>query len=552
MSDQPDPLVVKRSTKFSDNFFKELHGLQEANRLVDFTIKVKDQSISCHQVVLAAACPYFAALLNSGMSETEKNEVSLDNLDFEVVKLIVSYFYTGEISIPWKIMKCMIEALEFLQLNELKSEAKEYIPVHIVPENCIGWFKFAEQFGMEEIAALSKTMMHTEFEAVSKHNEFLMLQLEEVIDYIQDDNIDLPNLDCILKACLKWVVQDEDHEKHIGDLISHVDLKKCTFVCLEFVTSTYSDLIERSEREVERMLLKASVQTGSSELSRLTSVKEDEPNLVIIGGRVKTQSSECLKLNQSCDWETLLNIPTEFLYKNQAICETADGFALLGGSGVDSVVTGSSCVYSRGANKWETIPPMPTARRWATCLCIKHCIYCIGGTDDDNKAVSAVEIYDECTKVWEATATIPANPWLPLAVSTSPAYIHVISRGPNPQVTLYSIKPKTWGLSVPFPESVPSANGCSAMSHGNCVYIFGGKLADGLQYDTMMRTWTVLASPTLSHSWGSAVYFRRKIWLLGGECDDIELYDIEEDKWEVSPIKLPKKLKHHKAVLWKV
>ena len=69
----------------------------------DFTVKVSDgKKFTCHKLVLSAHSEYFKRLLESGIgmappfNENKDNEVILEDVDYEIMSLIMTYMYSKE------------------------------------------------------------------------------------------------------------------------------------------------------------------------------------------------------------------------------------------------------------------------------------------------------------------------------------------------------------------------------------------------------------------------------------------------------------------------
>lgn len=71
-------------------------ALLDSKLFADLTLKVGDEHIRVHSLVLAARSPVFCAMFSAGMRESQEKEVTITDLDVEAVRELVSFFYTGE------------------------------------------------------------------------------------------------------------------------------------------------------------------------------------------------------------------------------------------------------------------------------------------------------------------------------------------------------------------------------------------------------------------------------------------------------------------------
>ncbi|XP_072015316.1 kelch-like protein 35 [Amphiura filiformis] len=83
---------------------------------------------------------------------------------------------------------------------------------------------------------------------------------------------------------------------------------------------------------------------------------------------------------------------------------------------IDRECTDGFQVFDAAECAWDHLPSMITARCKFTMLHLDGCIYAIGGEDDQEDSVSAVERYDIAEKKWEALAPLPKGLQLACAV----------------------------------------------------------------------------------------------------------------------------------------
>lgn len=72
-------------------------ALLDSKLFADLTLRVGDEHIRVHSLVLAARSPVFCAMFSTGsMRDSLEKEVTITDLDVEAVLELVSFFYTGE------------------------------------------------------------------------------------------------------------------------------------------------------------------------------------------------------------------------------------------------------------------------------------------------------------------------------------------------------------------------------------------------------------------------------------------------------------------------
>jgi len=171
-------------------------------------------------------------------------------------------------------------------------------------------------------------------------------------------------------------------------------------------------------------------------------------------------------------------------------------YAIGGSDGAQALSTCERFVEK--ANKWESLPPMPTPRSNLAALACEGRLYAIGGTDGV-QVLGTVELYDEETNSWR------------------------------------SLPP------MPTPRS-----GMAAVACGGCLYVVGGRegfqsLGTAERFDPSDGRWEVLPPMRSRRRFLAAACLSNKIYAVGGEDDGfaalrtMELFSHELGRWESGP-----------------
>lgn len=87
-----------KEENFDSKFFKSLNQFRTDESFCDITIRIHNQTIRAHRVVIAASIPYFHAMFSCGnMVENVTNEVEIkeDNVSYLTFEKIIDYAYSG-------------------------------------------------------------------------------------------------------------------------------------------------------------------------------------------------------------------------------------------------------------------------------------------------------------------------------------------------------------------------------------------------------------------------------------------------------------------------
>ena len=179
------------------------------------------------------------------MKECQQGEVVMDTLNFEVLQAIVGYLYGNGLSLDGTQMQYAVEVCTMLQLNELKDKLTTYIKKHITVENCIGWWRFADLYSLQDVGRKARELMMTRLEVMSACDEFKALSLAELLDYIiKAEDIHLHNRDTILMASLEWFNFDPaPRTADMLNMLKQVRLEECTSAAIKVLAGQYKHLI---------------------------------------------------------------------------------------------------------------------------------------------------------------------------------------------------------------------------------------------------------------------------------------------------------------------
>ena len=110
-----------------------------------------------------------------------------------------------------------------------------------------------------------------------------------------------------------------------------------------------------------------------------------------------------------------------------------------------------------------------------------------------------------------------------------------------------------WSHRSSLPSNDPSVYGVSMTAARGRLYAAGGYNNFCAWYRPCTDTWCVVQKTLKRHLYGSLVYHKDKLVLLGGSfnsnTDEIEEYNFEEGTWSMCSYKMPASLMNHCALV---
>lgn len=185
--------------------FRKLSVLRKSQKMCDICIKVGNHNFYAHKAVLVASSPYFEAMFLSGMSECCQNEVELVEADPEAFSSILNFFYEGEVYINSDNVQLVLSSSSMFQIEGLKIACAEYLQEQLSPNNCLGINSFAEGHGCVRLQRVAKRYALLRYVDVSKGDEFLMLPVNHVADFLSNDNLKVTSEEEVYDSAMRWI-----------------------------------------------------------------------------------------------------------------------------------------------------------------------------------------------------------------------------------------------------------------------------------------------------------------------------------------------------------
>lgn len=175
--------------------------------------------------VLSAASPFFSALLDSDMRENKEGIIRLEHITNTVMRDVLEFMHSDSVEITPTNVQDLIEAADYLLLTSLKTIAGRFIERTLSTANCISIYYYAEKYQCEELVGDTRWFILLNFAAVSKSQDFLNLESQQVEQWISNDEIAVSTEDDVLKIVFKWIDESKsDRKEKFKELFRHVRL----------------------------------------------------------------------------------------------------------------------------------------------------------------------------------------------------------------------------------------------------------------------------------------------------------------------------------------
>ena len=517
--------------------------LRDDKTLQDFKIHVKNDEFPCAKFIMAAHSPMLRAMLASDMAEVAKQEIRLDHICKEIVQIILDYMYCENVSFHKDQLMDLIAAADYLQMAELKEWCLDEVPDVLEPGNVISWWKEAAKMNYDTIKVPCEEILAANFRQISHQNDFLNLYLDEMQQYVSGICTDSVNSDHIVDGLMRWVNHEDERVPHLEDLLNKSQLNKCSVEGLTNAMETYETLLDKTQTGYK--LLSKTLADIATDISKTTT-----DTMVILGGEEDDGNTSllCWKVEKSNEVVHLCNIPTSQDSGEFSVCMFSQGLVITGG--IDSRMC---MMFIASTKSWVRLQNMLQNRDGHGSVCIKGVLYVLGGFVGDcrlpSNSVQSMVMEDG---EWKFGPDIPLVVTLP-KVATIAETLYMLDVEESRKLLHLNVDEHVWKELAPMP--VEECYGVGMTSAQGLLFVAGGERMICASYNPATNTWCTGQKPFHSHQYGALTYHKEKLLLLGGHynglgTDEVEEYDIDEDKWSLCSYKMPRKLgSHHAFVL---
>ncbi|XP_068689259.1 kelch-like protein diablo [Montipora foliosa] len=201
-------------SKHLQEFAQRLDILRRNEGFGDITISVKGKQFTAHKAVLAASSPFFFTLLNSDMKESSEKliTVELEEATEAVMEDVLKYVYTGNLLVTEERAHNLIATTNYLLLPGLKTMAEGFLKSIVTTENCIFNYYFAEKYQCLELKKKARQVIISKFTDVVESEDFLKLEVKQVLEWVSSDDIIVNAEDDVFKAIVRCYESDTEFQ----------------------------------------------------------------------------------------------------------------------------------------------------------------------------------------------------------------------------------------------------------------------------------------------------------------------------------------------------
>jgi len=527
--------LVFESNQPGNEFFKRLYTARLSGLFCDGTIVAREKVIKVHRVVLAVASPYFKQLFES----SEMSTVECYDLMSEDLEYIISFLYSGRITIPYAKIKDILTASRICGVTDLSEACVLFLEEHFNAEEAVELRKFATQNGHFHLCKKIDDYLKDNLACLYQNEAFLLLPRLQVTLMASQlcSNHELENYESIFEKVIDWVQKRQQEfgeklsslleENNMLYMQSNNLLKDCALEDIEEVLDVNSNEdIQKFRRQTSR---------GNPEIS-------DELNYPVkCKSTVPCNEYKLLAVMQTSDQ----NAVALAVIADQVVAVSLHYKMRQNSSNASTTSSDSSGCEDNSLNSSMTmLAPMTTGRCSSGIAAHDEKLFVIGGYNR-GCCLKSCESYDPETNEWsDFTELTTQRARLQSAIIDGKIYVVGGSDGHNDLSTMefYDLCSQTWHDGVPMNDQRASF-GMDVLN--DKIYVVGGVsdskiLKKAECYDLHSETWTRLPPMKAVREHVCASSYNGRIYAIGGSdgwrCHNtVEVYDPVNDDWIFAP-----------------
>ena len=164
-------------------------------------------------------------MLRPGESKEHLIRIELEEATASLMEDVLQFVYTGNVSVTEENAHNLMATADYLLLPGLKTMVGRYLMEILTTENCVFNYYFADKYQCAELKEKAREMINSDFSAVMGTDDFLSLDIKQVMEWVSSDDITVIAEEEVFKGIVKWVSHNRsEREVEFPELLRQVRL----------------------------------------------------------------------------------------------------------------------------------------------------------------------------------------------------------------------------------------------------------------------------------------------------------------------------------------
>ncbi|XP_008411083.1 kelch-like protein 7 isoform X2 [Poecilia reticulata] len=201
---------------------KSMDKMRKLGELSDVTLVVQGRRFPVHRLVLAAGSEYFRLMFTGNLMESESPEVSLHEVEPEIVEMLINYIYTAKIELNNGNVQSLLHAASQYLIEPVTVMCEKFLQKRIDITNCFGMWALAHSLNCEGLKVKAEGVLLRHFRESSMLTDFLQLHVTCLTSILRNDRLRVSE-EQIYGAALRWLNHDlPNRQQHLVEVLSCV------------------------------------------------------------------------------------------------------------------------------------------------------------------------------------------------------------------------------------------------------------------------------------------------------------------------------------------
>ena len=173
-----------------------------------------------------------------------KEIIEVENCkNYEVFHLVLTYMYTGKISLDKHTVADILEIAHVYTIGKLKSYCSEFLERHYLrPKDCLTAVELSVKYHLADLQKQTQEFIHKNFKQVVKYHDIERMSLTKLQEYLNHSWWFPPEL--VLRIIIRWISQDlSRREENFVQLFHNV-------VNEQTISSFVTNHLDKEEKEI--------------------------------------------------------------------------------------------------------------------------------------------------------------------------------------------------------------------------------------------------------------------------------------------------------------
>lgn len=192
-------------------------------------------------------------MFNSNLKESNEKEITINEIDGEILELLINYCYAGKIQINEENVERILSTACLFQISSVVTACCNFLGKQLHFSNALGFVMFADQQNCNDLYQLSLDFVESNFmEVYQRSEEFLQMDVEQITKLLRNENLNVNSEEDVFKALKRWINHTENRIEHLPALLQLVKLPQLSST---FIADNVEELCLTIE--TQKMLIEA-------------------------------------------------------------------------------------------------------------------------------------------------------------------------------------------------------------------------------------------------------------------------------------------------------